>query len=63
MSRRGHAADRRARAHVPIPAPDAPDCCTCGLRIDLKNQLHTDRPPAAVQAHTAVERARLAEHD
>lgn len=62
--KRGHAADRRVQPHVPIPDPNVPDCCaTCGVRTDLANRLHTDRPPAAVQAHTAVERARLAETD
>lgn len=63
MSRRGQAADHRVRAHVPLPDPAAPDCCTCGLRLDLPNALHVDRPPAAVQAHTAVERRKLADHD
>lgn len=39
------------------------DPATCGVRTDVPNALHTDRPPAAVQAHNAVERARLAETD
>ncbi len=62
--KRGHAADRRVRPHEPIPDPQVPGCCaTCGLRTDVTNALHTDRPPAAVQAHNAVERRKLGEHD
>ena len=61
--KRGHAADRRVRPHMPTPDPGAPDCCTCGLTLAARNALHVDRPPAAAQAHTAVERARLAETD
>lgn len=61
-SGRGYAAHSRVRPHVPIP--DDADCCTvCHVRVDVKNALHLDRPPAAVTEHQAVERNRLADHD
>jgi hypothetical protein len=62
--RRGHAADHRVRPHAEIEDPAVPGTCQiCRLPTGTANQLHTDRPPAAVQAHNAVERARLADND
>lgn len=59
---RSYAVERRVRPHVPIE-DDAGNCTICNLPIAVKNALHVDTPPAAVQAHNAVERARLAETD
>jgi hypothetical protein len=62
--KRGHAADRRVRPHRELPDPAVPGCCSvCGLRTDLPNKLHTDRPTPAAEAHQAVERRTLGEHD
>lgn len=56
MSRRGHAADRRARAHVPLDDPDAPGCCSiCHVPTAAKNALHLDRPPPAELAARDIE--------
>lgn len=64
-TRRSNAVDRRARPHLPIPDPQAPGCCTCGVRMDLKvrNEYHLDQLPAVDQAITDAERARLGERD
>lgn len=63
MTRRGTAAHRRAHPHVPAEDPQAPGCCTCGLPMSVRNQLHVDELPAVDPAITAAERARLGEHD
>jgi hypothetical protein len=56
VSRRGHAADRRTRAHVPLDDPDAPGCCSiCHLPTGVKNDLHLAKPPPAVEAARALE--------
>lgn len=53
---RGHAADRRVRAHVPIEDPEAVGCCSiCQVRTDVPNRLHLDQPPPEVQAARDVE--------
>jgi hypothetical protein len=47
-------ANRRVRPHVPIE--DDAGCCTvCNVPTGVKNALHLDRPPAAVEAARAVE--------
>lgn len=62
--KRGHAADHRVRPHPELDDPAVPGTCQiCHLPTGTRNALHTDRPPAAVQAHTAVERRKLAETD
>lgn len=63
-SRRGHAADRRVRPHVPADDPQTPGCCAiCRLPVGLKNRLHLDRLPAVDPDITAAEHRRLAERD
>jgi hypothetical protein len=64
VSRRGHAADRRVRAHVPIEDPQAPGCCSiCGVPTAAKNKRHLDELPAVDPDITAAEARRYGEHD
>lgn len=62
--RRSHAVTRRARPHVPVESAVSPGCCvTCGLRTDLRNELHLDRLPEVDPDITAAEQRRLGEKD
>jgi hypothetical protein len=56
---RAWAVERRVRPHEPIE-DDAGNCTVCNVPVALKNALHLDAPPAAVQAARDVdERRRL----
>ena len=61
MSRRGTAVHRRAHPHVPTEGD--PGCCTCGLPLAVRNQLHLDELPAVDPDITAAEARRLGDKD